>query len=155
MATIQLALVELAAGDENALTRLRWLVEQSGTTFTWPDVMHPRRTGGIAGEGHSGAVAAGFVALMRRVLVDDDGDGLVILRLLPDEWRGEGIEVHDAPTRYGPLSYAIRWHGPNPALLWNLAARADDGPVKIQAPGLDPGWSTVDREGETLVSLAR
>ena len=33
---------------------------------------------------------------------------------------GVDLEVHDAPTRHGRLSFALRWHGEHPALLWEL-----------------------------------
>ena len=45
--------------------------------------------------------------------------------MLPDAWLGQGIEVHDAPTHHGVLSFAVRWHGDRPALLWELTPHAD------------------------------
>ena len=150
-ATLALAGVELAAGDARCLARLRWLVEVSGPTFTWPDALHPTSRTGTVGEGHSMVAAAAFATFVRRLLVDEDaahGAGLAILRVLPEEWRGQGIEVHDAPTDFGTLSYAVRWHGERPALLWDVTG---ERPVRITAPALAPGWSTDERHGETLL----
>jgi hypothetical protein len=57
--------------------------------------------------------------------------------------------VHDAPTRRGPVSYAVRWHGTRPALLWD----APDG-VELRAPGLDPSWSSSVPRGEALLAAS-
>ena len=73
-----------------------------------------------------------------------------VIELTPDHpaaWRGGSIEVHQATTLYGPLSYAIRWHGPRPALLWD----ASHCQARLVCPSLDPGWSTVGDRGETLL----
>jgi hypothetical protein len=94
------------------------------------------------------AAAAGGAPLLlglRALLVDDAGSDITILRDLPESWRGAPIEVHDAPTRRGMVSYAVRWHADRPVLLWD----APQG-VRLRAPGLDRQWSTTDGQGETL-----
>jgi len=45
------------------------------------------------------------------------------------------------------LSFAVRWHGPRPALLWEAPAG-----VTLRAPSLDPGWSSHETAGETLLA---
>ena len=78
--------------------------------------------------------------------------GIEILREPPAP--GVDLEVHDAPTRHGRLSFALRWHGEHPALLWELTpddgTRRRDG-IEITAPVLAPGWSTHEPVGETLL----
>jgi hypothetical protein len=74
---------------------------------------------------------------------------IILLSELPESWRGQPIEVHALPTRAGPLSYAVRWHGSRPALLWT----APPG-VRICAPGLDAEWWSDDPQGETLLTGA-
>ena len=81
-----------------------------------------------------------------------DGNGLVLCGLLPPAWIGHGIEVHDAPTDHGRLSYAVRWHGDRPALLWELDARR---PVQLTAPGLDASWASDEAVGEALLEPVR
>ncbi len=106
------------------------------------------------GDGHHGWAAADFLSLVRELLVRevDGGRGLALCTMLPEQWAGQGIEVHDAPTHLGRLSYAVRWHGDRPALLWELEPHADvTQPVTITAPGLSPTWSTTDLRGETLL----
>jgi hypothetical protein len=84
----------------------------------------------------------------RLVVETTDGiPGVAMCNVVPDEWLGQGIEVHDAPTSFGPVSFAVRWHGDRPALLW-------DGPagVRFTAPGLDPTWSSDRPKGDALLS---
>ena len=153
--TLQLAFVELAAGDRRALDRLEWMLGVATPTWTWPEAVHPRLPGGCMGDGHHGWAAADVLTFVRNLLVretDEDGDGLALLSLVPDEWLGQGVEVHDAPTHAGRLSYAVRWHGDRPALLWELDAHDSVGDVRLTVPGLDPSWSSHDRSGEALLA---
>jgi hypothetical protein len=59
--------------------------------------------------------------------------------------------VHDAPTAFGTISYAVRWHGDRVALLWEVQPHPGQGPVRLISPGLDPTWSTTDLRGEALL----
>jgi hypothetical protein len=153
--TLQLAFVELAAGDRRALDRLSWLLEAATPTFTWPEAIHPQLGTGCMGDGHHGWAAADFLSFVRMLLVREVGESeLAMCSMLPDAWLGQGIEVHDAPTHFGTLSFAVRWHADRPALLWELTPHPDIAPgtVRLAAPGLDPTWSTTDLRGETLLA---
>jgi len=151
--TLQLAFVELEAGDRRALDRLEWLLGVATPTWTWPEAVHPRLPGGCMGDGHHGWAAADVLTFVRNLLVREVDDGLALCTLVPESWLGQGIEVHDAPTHHGRLSYAVRWHGDRPAVLWELVRHAgDDRPVRITAPGLDASWSSTERAGEALLA---
>jgi len=151
--TLQLAAVELAAGDPRCLDRLAWMLEVATPTWTWPEAVHPRLPGGCMGDGHHGWAAADFLSFVRMLLVREVEGGLALSSAVPDSWLGQGWEVHDAPTAHGTLSYAVRWHGERPALLWELQPHADAaGPVRLTAPGLDPGWSSTELKGEALLA---
>jgi hypothetical protein len=105
--------------------------------------------------------AADFLDRMRDRLLrevedaaEDGGPAVVLLPDLPPEWRSLNLEVHDAPTRYGRLSFALRWHGANPALLWELVPSRpgrDVVPVRLVCPAFDTGWSSWDPRGEVLL----
>lgn len=84
---------------------------------------------------------------LRALLVREDGEDLTLLGALPPEWRGQPIAVHDAPTRRGPVSFAVRWHGARPALLWDVPAG-----TRVRAPGLDPAWQSAEPSGEALLA---
>ena len=91
-----------------------------------------------------------WLVAVRRLLVNDTPTGSVdLLTESPDEWRGEPLAVHDAPIAGGTVSYAVRWHGPRPALLWETTAND----VSLRAPALDPDWSTTDARGEALFGV--
>jgi hypothetical protein len=152
--TMQLASVELAAGDRRALDRLGWLLDAATPTFTWPEAIHPGLGGGCMGDGHHGWAAADFLSFVRNLLVRETVDGgLALCSMLPDAWAGQNLEVHDAPTHHGTVSFAVRWHGERPALLWERKPRGGLA-VTITAPGLDPSWSTTDLKGEALLAPA-
>ena len=113
--------------------------------------IHPRLDGGCMGDGHHGWAAADFLSFVRTMLVRETADGgLALCSMVPDAWTGQNMEVHDAPTHHGRVSFAVRWHGDRPALLWESDA---DGPLRCS--GLDPGWSTARRSGEALLSPIR
>ncbi|MBV8386889.1 MAG: hypothetical protein JO155_08885 [Acidimicrobiia bacterium] len=150
--TLQLAFVELEQGDRRALDRLRWMLSAATATYTWPEAIHPQLGGGCMGDGHHGWAAADFLSFVRNLLVREVAGGLAVLSLLPDEWVGHSVEVHDAPTHHGLFSFAVRWHGDRPALLWELKPHPGAAPVTLTAPGLDPTWSTSDARGEALLS---
>ncbi len=102
------------------------------------------------------AAAAGFWLAARSLLFHEQprgeaGDTPVVdlLPRFPAAWRGGGLDVHKAPTLGGLVSFAVRWHGARPALLWEVASA---GPVIVTCRGLDPGWSTAEARGEVLLA---
>ena len=153
--TLQLAAVELRAGDGRCLDRLAWLLEVASPTWTWPEAVHPHLGGGCMGDGHHRWASAELLTFVRDLLVREvsgvDGPAVAVASLIPQGWYGQGWEVHDAPTAHGRVSYAVRWHGDRVALLWEVVPHEGHGPVRLTAPGFDPGWSTTDRKGEALL----
>jgi hypothetical protein len=85
----------------------------------------------------------------RTALVRDSGPGLDLLPEPDPGWRGRDLEVHEAPTRHGTVGFALRWHGPRPALLWEV--RDASAGLLVRAPALDPSWSTTAPTGEALL----
>jgi hypothetical protein len=111
---------------------------------------------------------------VRALLAADERHAIAVLPVYPPEWWGQPFEVHDLPTAAGLLSYAVRWHGDRPALLWDVrpapvppaaigtgadpalappaavpTAPPDD--LRVSAPGLDPAWSARGPSGEALL----
>lgn len=152
--TLQLAFVELEQGDGRAWQRLEWLVDMATPTWTWPEAIHPRLDSGCMGDGHHGWATAEFLRFVRAVLVRETRDGHVaVLGLLPAGWRGRDLEVADAPTHAGRLSYRLGWDGDRPCLSWRWH-RPRRAVMPLCAPALDPRWSTTDPAGEVTFDPA-
>lgn len=91
-----------------------------------------------------GTSAGRFVADVERCIADG---GVLLPGGLPRAWRGANFEVHRVPT--GPrsaVSFAIRWHGPRPAVLWEQHGE----PIELGADRCDATWSTTAASGEAL-----
>ena len=130
----------IAGGDPTAARDVAQLLDQTTFCDTESDLSDP----------------ADVVAIVRRMVVTHAHGGGRELLLLPspaEEWQGENIAAHDVPTRFGRLSFAVRWHGTRPAVLWELDER-DGAPVTLRARGLDPDWSTTQPKGEALLALS-
>jgi hypothetical protein len=90
-------------------------------------------------------------AQLIRERVERGALGIDLLTVVPDAWLGHGVEVHDAPTHHGRLSYAVRWHGERPALLWELEP-SGGAAVTIRIPGLDPSFAVIGTTGDALLA---
>jgi hypothetical protein len=86
-------------------------------------------------------------------LVAEDVAGLDLLPKWPAAWWGLPVEVHDLPTRHGRISFAVRWHGERPALLWQLDAGERSEEIELTASGLDPAWRGSGQRGEALLAV--
>jgi hypothetical protein len=66
---------------------------------------------------------------------------------IPPAWFGANFEVYSLPV--GPTttaSFAVRWHGDRPAVLWEV-----EGPLRrLTASVAAPEWSTTEPKGEAL-----
>jgi hypothetical protein len=106
-------------------------------------------------DGHDLVVGAALLVGVRNLLVSEAPTGAAELELsahVAESWLGQGWEAHDLPTGSGRLSYAVRWHGDRPALLWELEPWPGAPPTRITIPGLDPAWSSDEPSGEALLA---
>jgi hypothetical protein len=158
--TAALGMARAQLGDPEAVLAVRWMLDVGEPTWSWPTFVHPRTGDGCGGDGHSPVSTSSFLRLVRHLTAIDDAESINILPAVPRDWLGQPIEVHDLPTQHGLLSFAVRWHGERPAVLWELAPHADASdlsgssatPVRLRFGGLDPGWSTTEARGETLLA---
>lgn len=125
---------------ENPFVEADEMLATASTTWTW-----------AAERPHDPAAVARFCSLVRASVAREVDGGVALLSTVPRRWFGQGIEVHDAPTRHGILSFGVRWHGERPALLWELEPHDPDSHVTITCPGIDPTWTTDEARGETLL----
>jgi hypothetical protein len=85
-----------------------------------------------------------LVASVERMLVHR---GAIVPGGVPRSWIGQNFEVHDLPA--GPattVSFALRWHGERPAVLWETHG----DPVRLTSPVSAPGWSSDAPSGDAL-----
>jgi hypothetical protein len=116
--------------DPNPWETIHARLRSASPTFTWPDGPAP------------------LLRAVRDLLLGPSEVGsAMLLAQYPVGWRGQDLDVREAPTRAGPISYSVRWHGPRPALLWEC-----ENPIRLAAPGLDPSWSTTEARGEALLA---
>lgn len=73
------------------------------------------------------------------------GECKVLPHGIPEPWWGASFDVHGLiGDPYRDVSYAVRWHGERPALLWEVT-----GPPGIVLT--HGSWMTTDASGETLL----
>ncbi len=118
--TAGVGLAQVVDGRPGSVERLRWLLDTGAPLWAWPEFVHPRTGGGSGGQGHDGSATVAFLDLVRAMAVIETPTGLDLLPAVPAEWYGQPVEVHGVPTAHGTLSFAVRWHGERPALLWEL-----------------------------------
>jgi hypothetical protein len=128
----------LAAGSERG--RLRATAHRGDDP--WPSLR-----AAAAGSGSSARRAAEWLGALRGALVRIERDRVDLFPHFPPEWLGRPVAVHDAPTAHGLVSFALRWHGVRPALLWDVPAG-----LRVRASSLDPAWEGVGSAGEALLT---
>lgn len=70
---------------------------------------------------------------------------------LPEQWVRESLEVYGLPGGAGcTVSFAMRWHGERPAVLFEQSLASGTEPVVLTSPVLAPDWWSRDVKGEAL-----
>ena len=149
LAMIRSAFTQLAFDPQAALADIERVAALASPTMNWPSSIDPKTKRGIAGAGHDLRVTACFVRSFLRLLVDDTSDELLVALTWPNEWLGQGVEVHGVPSRHGTVSWAVRWHGERPAFLWEVDGGSKD--LTVRVPGLDDSFVGEGPVGEALL----
>jgi len=80
-------------------------------------------------------------------LLTDENVATLLPNGFPTNRLGVQFEVHDiAVGAQHRVSFAVRWHGPNAAVLWEVVGPAG----LILCSGVDPSWSSTQSSGEAL-----
>ena len=88
----------------------------------------------------------GVLGETRAALLRERGSTVECFPGFRTAWLGSNLAVHDAPVRAGRGSFALRWHGARPALLWDVPAG-----TQLLTPVLDPDFEATRPVGETLL----
>jgi hypothetical protein len=77
------------------------------------------------------------------------GSCAFLSRGIPRAWWGSAFEGHGlVADPWRTVSYAVRWHGTRPALLWETSGPAG---LVVTAGDAAPGWHSTEAAGETLL----
>lgn len=82
-----------------------------------------------------------------------DSVTVCVLAGFDESMLGQPIDVRNLPTPFGRLSYAIRWHGERPAILWECSAIHDDqrsDALVLRAPRFGE-WRAWGARGDSLL----
>jgi hypothetical protein len=91
-----------------------------------------------------GASVGRFVSQIEQRIADG---GRLLPSGIPHRWLGANFEVHGVPTgARSTISFAVRWHGERPAVLWEQQGET----CSLSAPTVDPTWASDEVSGEAL-----
>ncbi len=137
---------------ERALFAAQWVFHSSGDTRATRDLAksHARLAPASAPSNQApDGVRLGAWLDEQLVSPQRDGSIAVLGHGIPALWRGVNFECHDlAIGAEAAISFAVRWHGEKPALLWEVSGT---DLIRITAGATDPQWSTTALSGETLL----
>jgi hypothetical protein len=107
--SLHIAMYYLRRRDPYALTIFESLWSMATDTYTYPEAINPLTGGGSYGDGHDGWSAGEVFNFVRNLLVFEEGDRLTLLPLGKKEWfaDGESIEIENAATVFGDISYSV------------------------------------------------
>jgi hypothetical protein len=138
---------------ERALFAAQWVFSAVGDERASRDVAasHRRLAPGMS-PSNSAPDGVRLCGWLEEWLVSPQRDGTVALlgHGIPALWQGVNFECHDivaSPT--ATVSFGVRWHGENPALLWEVEGGEN---VHLHAGRTDRSWSTNEPRGETLLT---
>lgn len=173
---------ELLRGRQRRVVRGLYdaLAHTSTTHAGFETGVHPRGSRSVDDNpSPHGWYAAEYVALLRNMLVRDDGGRRIVLgSALSSDWLrpGRAVRVGSAPTPAGRVSFVLRARPGGAVLAWRGPAAADlslavpAGVRAVRAPGLDrrgrsirlPGASgriairwRLEADGDTYASAVR
>ncbi len=130
--TLHIAHCHVFRREARAWPLIKYVLAKATSVGTWPEAIHPKTGGGCMGDGMHLWAAADWLLIMRDLLLFEDGANLVLLPAAPDDWFewGSCIEVHDAPTHFGRVSYRVEAR--EAEVIIDIAAAWRHTPLKIE-----------------------
>jgi len=144
--------------DERALLSASMLLNRAGErrgrediAKVWARLAEPRVAREMPIRPETPVTSARVIAWIESQLATLRRDGSVDIcpRGIDKSWLGVNFECFKLiATHEHSVSFAVRWHGERPALLWEI-----DGPpgVRVVSSALDSSFSSTDKSGETLL----
>ncbi|MFA5148321.1 MAG: discoidin domain-containing protein [Candidatus Omnitrophota bacterium] len=104
--------------EDIALKNIEWGIEHQSCPGGWMEAMPSKINDkglreiseGIVGDVPHGWSAAHYILLLRDMLLREDGDRLILLSCIPENWLDDGkaIEIKDAPTYFGRVGFRVQ-----------------------------------------------
>jgi hypothetical protein len=107
---LRLAHFHVLRKDEYATLRmLERVMELASEFYTLPEFVNLRTSGGSGGDGCSLMAAVDLLLLVREMVLSEDGEDLVILPAISDEWYTSSIPltVKSLPTNHGEVNIGV------------------------------------------------
>lgn len=114
---------------------------RAGTTWRWAR--------GACGD--SPHARAALLIGLRALCVSTTREHIDLVPGMQRAWLGQNLRASRLPTPFGTLSFAVRWHGPRAALLWELEDRTLRD-FTITSRAIDPSFATTESSGEVLLA---
>jgi hypothetical protein len=135
--TLHVAQAMLRAGDEGWFEPLQAVAALASPTGQWPEAIHPRTGGGCMGDGQHAWAAAEWVMAVRNAFIREEPDRLILGSGVVAAWlaAGQASTFGPSPTRWGPLTIALRPQDAELLLHWQAAWRGPPPAVEIRVPG--------------------
>lgn len=139
-------LAQVAAGLQDLLVRAGEARGARDVAAMWKKI---GASGRVDGTVNTVALTHGRrIAAVEQQFCSVAADGSVVLMPggIPDAWRGANFECHGLMAGGGArVSYALRWHGENAAIMWEVADPTE-GAVVLRS-GADSAWSVTSAKG--------
>jgi hypothetical protein len=130
--TLHIAHCHVLRREARAWPLIKYVLAKATSVGTWPEAIHPATGGGCMGDGMHLWAAADWLLILRDLLLFEDGQNLVLLPAAPDDWFewGGRIDVREAPTHFGPVSYRVEAR--EAEVVIDIAAAWRRTPLKIE-----------------------
>ncbi len=124
--SVQLAKAMMASNDDRWESILYAMLRFASPTYTWPEAIHPKTRGGCMGDGDHGWAAAEFLCLIREMLLRESTSTLWLAPAVPETWFKTGmvLEVKNAPSLGGTVSYSLRYNQYTFEIRWSIHRNA-------------------------------
>jgi hypothetical protein len=137
--SIQLAKIFLIRQDDRWKTIFSAIISAASSTWTWPEAIHPKTSGGCMGDGDHGWAAAEFLTLIRDMFIFEQGDALYLGAGLLPEWfealkisaeessetnqfkqSGTALSLNNASSLFGTVSFQFRKYQEGIVFQWQI-----------------------------------
>jgi len=144
--TLHVAQVMLRAGDLRFFELLQSVADAASPTGQWPEAIHPQTGGGCMGDGQHIWAAAEWVLMIRNCFVREEGEGLILLSGISEQWLKPGapLSFGPAPTPFGDLSISLKTTNKKIHVRWQGAWRKAPPRIEVRLPGCAPVYPEND-----------